>query len=682
MKIRSWSDIQGDPFPLGQSWSKETQSYNFALYSKFATQIKLVLFNDHDLVRPCWEKELDYLEHKTGRIWHIRVPKNETNQAKYYAFYINGPASRGGFEQHAFDPDKLAVDPYVKCIYFPPDFDMMAAVEPGSNAGKAPLGILLEKESPSRAEPHLPLRHESDMIIYEMHVRGFTMNPNSGVTKEKRGTYSGVIEKIPHLQDLGVTAVELMPVFQGNPDEGNYWGYNPLFFFAPNAQYANQRDVKHISDEFRAMVDEFHNAGIEVILDVVYNHTAEGNEEGPKFSLKLIDKCTYYMVRCDTGEYMNFSGTGNSLHCANRAVRRLIVDSMRYWVNEMGVDGFRFDLASVFSRNSDGSINKDSPPIFNQIASDPYLQGVRLIAEPWDIGAYQLGRAFRGINWWQWNGRYREAIQRFVRGDDGMVQEMTTCVYGSSDLFPDTLYDACRPYQSVNYITSHDGFTLYDLVSYNKKNNWANGENNKDGSDPYSWNCGWEGDESVPSEIMQLRIKQIKNFFCLLMVSNGTPMFRMGDEFGHTQSGNSNPYNQDNELTWLDWNLKDANRDIYRFMRKMIAFRKDHPSLSRSTFWRDDVKWYGVGPEPDWSYYSHSFAFCVQGASLGNADIYVMVNAYWENLTFEIQETGNWKIAVDTAQPSPNDIYTANEQPPLQSPTYKLQPRSIVILVR
>ncbi len=360
----------------------------------------------------------------------------------------------------------------------------------------------------------------------------------------------------------------------------------------------------------------------------------------------------------------------------------MIVNSLIYWVREMGVDGFRFDLASVFARNPDGSINTNDPPIFGQIAAEPELQGVRLFAEPWDAaGAYQLGESFAGNTWRQWNGKYRDTIQRFLRSEPGLVAEMITRFYGSDDLFPDDPPDSYRPYQSVNYVVSHDGFTIYDLVSYDKKRNQANGENNTDGANEPSWNSGFEGDDGVPDDVLALRRQRIKNFFALLMTSNGTPMFRMGDEFAQTQGGNNNPYNQDNQTSWLDWTRLEENAEIFRFVRGMIRFRRDHPSLSRSTFWRGDVSWFGVDGPPDLSFGSRSFAASIRGAAENDVDIYVIVNSYWESLDFRVQAPGNWKVAVDTAQPSPDDIREPGAEPPLAGDVYTAGPRSVTVLI-
>jgi glycogen operon protein len=361
----------------------------------------------------------------------------------------------------------------------------------------------------------------------------------------------------------------------------------------------------------------------------------------------------------------------------------MVMDSLRHWKKEMHIDGFRFDLASVFSRNADGSLNWGHGAIFAQIAGDPELGPLRLIAEPWDTGAYQLGRGFPGITWLQWNGRFRDDVRRFVKGDSGMVPDLMRRIYGSDDFFPDNREDAYHAYQSVNYVTSHDGFTLYDLVSYNEKHNWANGHNNQDGmNENYSWNCGHEGDAGAPAQVLALRRRQVKNFFCLLMLSNGTPMFRAGDEFLNTQFGNNNPYNQDNMTGWLDWSQLQSNQDIFRFFKSMIAFRKSHPTLSRSRFWREDVDWYGTGAAADLSPDSHSLAFCLHGASQNDQDIYVMINAYWEDLDFHIQEgtPSEWTRIVDTALPTPNDFSNSSE--PLTKLGCIVAARSVVVLLR
>lgn len=678
---------EGLPFPLGATWVEEVQAFNFALYSKHAHTVELLLYASDDLVNPVLIHAFDHLRNKSGRVWHCRIPREAMKCAAYYAYRIDGPPPAGRFEWHAFDRDKVLLDPYARSVFFPPSFDRLAAARPGSNAGKAPLGVLAFEREAACQPAGKRVRHEATTVIYELHVGGFTRDPSSGVGREARGTYAGVIEKIPYLKELGVTVVELMPVFQFDASDGDYWGYSPLNFFAPHNGYLVHRAAESQHAECREMVDALHAAGIEVVLDVVYNHTGEGDHTGPTYSFKGIDNSTYYMIS-DRPErpYENFSGTGNTLNCANRAVRKMIMDSVRHWAHDMGVDGFRFDLASVFTRNADGSINLADAPLLSDAASDPGLAGLRLIAEPWDAaGAYLLGRAFPGVTACQWNGQFRDDIRRFVRGDPGMVGALMRRLYGSDDLFPDDRMHAYRPHQSVNYIASHDGFTLYDLVAYNAKRNWANGHGNTDGPhENYSWNCGWEGDEGVLLEVASLRRRQAKNFCCLLLLANGTPMFRAGDEFLQTQRGNNNPYNQDNETAWLDWRRLEANADVFRFFRLMIAFRKEHPSLARNRFWREDVRWYGVGREPDLSWQSHSLAFALHGASEQDRDLYVMINAYWEDLDFDVQEgePREWCRVVDTGRESPSDFLEGGEALRLESQRYRVAARSVVVLTR
>lgn len=683
---RSWMSIEGSPYPLGVSWIAEEQAYNFAVYSKHAETVTLLLFDQQDTTEPIYTFEFDYLTHKSGRIWHCRVPKARIANVRYYAYRISGPEPKNQAEWHNFDSEKVLLDPYAKEVYFPPGFSRQAAIQPGSNLGKSPLGVVYEDEPAfdwgSYSKPKF---HESDLIIYELHVRGFTQRENSGVSSEHRGRFEGIIEKIPYLKQLGITCVELMPVYQFDPQEGNYWGYMPLNFFAPHNAYAsNPRDAHN---EFRRMVKALHEADIEIILDVVFNHTAEGNHNGPCYSFKGIDNSTYYMMTGNPQEpYMNYSGTGNTLHCANRYVRRMILDSLRHWVKEMRVDGFRFDLASVFARKSDGSIEWDDPPIIGAIRADPDLGNVRLIAEPWDAGGlYQLGRNFPGSRWFQWNGRFRDDVRRAVRGDEGMIPNLMRRLYGSDDLFPDAREAAYHPYQSVNYICSHDGFTMYDQVSYNERHNWANGHYNTDGHrENYSWNCGWEGDAGVPPDVVELRKRQLKNFCALLFLSNGTPMLYAGDEFMHTQFGNNNPYNQDNVTTWLDWDRFEQNQDIFRFFSQMIAFRKAHPSLCRSRFWRKDVRWFGTTGEPDLSPASRTIAFYLDGASQADDDLYVMINLYHQPLSFTLQMGSHeqWHRVIDTSQPSPQDILAPGEHWPLSKNTYSVQGRSVVVFLR
>jgi isoamylase len=689
----SWGRRAGSPWPLGATWARDGSACNFALFSVHAKAVTLLLYSGNDLSTPAKTVELDSRLNRTNRIWHARVSAAELASILYYAYQVDGPSDEAG--GHRFDAQRVLFDPYARTLFYPPGFEIAAASRPGSNAGRAILGFVPGSTAPfDWAGDQRPV-HRGDMVIYELHVKGFTVRPNAGVSEANRGTYLGLIEKIPYLKGLGVTAVELLPVYHFEPEKGgNYWGYMPLSFFCPHQHYSRNPDVTRIADEFRTMVKAMHAAGIEVILDVVYNHTAEGDKDGAVLSYRGIDDTTYYLLNPDIS-YRNDSGTGNVFRTAHPAVRQLVLDSLRYWVTEMHVDGFRFDLATIFSRNQDGSINLEDPSIISEISSDPDFAGIRLIAEPWDLATYQLGRSFPGISWAQWNGRFRDDVRSFVKGDRGLVPSLMRRLYGSDDLFPDSLPYSYLPSQSVNFITAHDGFCLYDLVSYNQKYNQANGHGNTDGTDDNrSWNCGWEGDVNAPAEVLQLRRRQIKNFCCLLMLSNGTPMFCAGDEFLNTQGGNNNPYNQDNETTWLDWDLLQRNADMFRFFKLMIAFRKSHAVLASRTFWRERVQWYGVDHAgPDFSDDSHAFAFqltgdsiCTEDTFVTTQDIYVMVNAYWESLEFRIQADPNrvipWKRVVDTSLASPDDIAEPGSEMRTDAATYAVQPRSIVVLIR
>jgi len=677
LSIDAWEKRYGAPSPLGVTLVEEFQAYNFALYSRDASDVTLLLYNDHDFVNPVHQVRFDYLVNKTGRVWHCWVPLAQAPDARYYAYQIDG--ARDSLRGQRFDPQKVLLDPFAREVFFPSAYSREACTRLGSTAGRAPLGVLPVTPASFDWGRDVRPRHTHDAIIYELHVKGFTARSNSGVSPDKRGTFAGLVEKIPYLKDLGVTVVELMPVQQFDPQEGNYWGYMTLNFFAPHHAYASG----HPHDEFRTMIKAFHEAGIEVWLDVVYNHTCEGDQQGPTYSYRGIDNASYYLLQPDRRYYNNDTGCGNTLRCANAAVRLLVLNSLEYYTDEMRVDGFRFDLASIFTRNSDGSINNDDPAIISEISLLAHLRDVSVTAEAWDIGTYQLGRSFPGLTWHQWNGQYRDDLRSFVKSDGGKIPALMRRLYGSDDFFPNTLIDACRPYQTVNFIDCHDGFNLYDLVAYNAKHNEPNGHGNTDGTDDnLSWNCGHEGDEHVPSAVMQLRQQQIKNFCALLMLSNGTPMFVAGDEFMNTQRGNNNPYNQDNEITWLDWDLLDRNRDMFRFFKQMIAFRKTHPSIHRTTFWREDIRWYGADGPVDFSPDSRTLAYCLRGQSQNDNDLYVMINAYWEDLDFAIQESYGWRRVVDTSLPGPQDILDPGNEEPIGDTHYRVKARSVVVLIK
>lgn len=680
--VEDWELEEGSPAPMGATWVDATKGYNFALYSRHATGITLLFYREDDVFNPCYEYRLDYLKNKTERVWHCWVSGASIPDARYYAYRVDGPNDL--VSGHRFDRSKILLDPFATEVFFPEGYDRASACTPGLHTdGRAPLGVM----PPRIPHPIPPFdwgadvrpRHTYQTIVYELHVKGFTAHPSSGVALTRRGTFAGLIDKIPYLKDLGITVVELLPVHQFDPQEGNYWGYMTLNFFAPHRDYAEGDQV----DEFRQLVKAMHEANIEVWLDVVYNHTSEGDQGGPTYSYRGIDNRSYYLLQSDRHYYVNDTGTGNTMRCANPGPRGIILGSLIHWTQHMHVDGFRFDLASILTRNDDGSVNTLDPAVVAEISTMARYNDIKLVAEAWDIGSYQLGRTFPGQTWLQWNGKFRDDVRGFVKGEQGLVPAMMRRLYGSDDLFPDSLYDACRPYQSVNFITAHDGFCLYDLTAYNEKHNEINGHANTDGSDNnYSWNCGWEGDEEVPPEIMAMRRCQVKNFFTLLMLSNGTPMFCAGDEFLNTQHGNNNPYNQDNEITWLNWDLLEENRDIFRFFQKMIAFRTSHPTIMRSRFWRDDVRWYGVQGSPDQAGYSHTLAYFLRGASVRDDDLYVMINAYWEDLEFRIAEKsprGWWRV-VDTGLDSPNDIVSPGEEIEIIAPRYSVSARSIVVL--
>jgi glycogen operon protein len=542
---------------------------------------------------------------------------------------------------------------------------------------------------------HRPL---TDTVIYELHVRGFTKHPSSGVAHP--GTFWGLVEKIPYLQELGITAVELMPVtefeendnLRVNPSTGeplkNFWGYHPIALFAPRASYAATASVDGQVQEFKTMVQALHAAGIEVILDLVFNHTGEGDVRCPPWSYRGLDNSTYYHTDPTTGRYRDYTGCGNTLNCNHPVVCDLIIDCLRYWVVEMHVDGFRFDLAAVFSRGQDGTVLAQ-PPLVERIAADPILTQTKLIAEPWDAaGLYQVGTFPRWGRWAEWNDRFRDDIRRFIRGDAGMVPLLAARLVGSPDLYEAS---GVGPYHSINFITSHDGFTLVDLVAYNHKHNKANGEGEADGAhENYSWNCGVEG-PSTCLEVSQLRVRQMKNLATLLLLSQGVPMILSGDEMGRTQQGNNNPYCHDNEISWVNWGNLPQHADLFRFFQLLIRFRKHHPILRRCRFDTSGLQqtagiaWHGcrVG-QPDWSWESRSLALHLLGGS-EDVDLFLMANAHWESLTFELPASSGqkqWYRFVDTSLEPPDDICQAGAEPSLADPQrYEVGPRTVVVLV-
>jgi glycogen operon protein len=669
----------GSPWPLGVHWVEADDSFNFALFSKHATSVTLVCFSEAEPARPIFEFRLAHPAHKTGNVWHCRIPASELRGATVYAYRVDGPHEPE--HGHRFDPQKVLLDPYAPSVFFPPRFSRDACAHAGPTDGRAPLGRLPGKTPLAAATGLAPRYTCRDVIIYELHVKGFTARANSGVTPVKRGTFAGLVEKIPYLQELGVTVVELLPVHQFDPQEGNYWGYMTLHFFSPHQSYAHGEAF----EEFRTMVQAFHAAGIEVWLDVVYNHTAEGDETGPTYSFRGVDNRSYYLLTPDCRHYVNDTGCGNTVRTGHPSARVLVLESVRFWASAMGVDGFRFDLASIFSRASDGTMNVHEAALVSELSLLARLHDVRLVAEAWDIASYQLGRGFPGIGWLQWNGRFRDDVRSFVRGEGGKIGALMQRLYGSDDLFPDGLQETCRPHQSINFVTAHDGFCLYDLVAYDRKHNEANGHGNTDGTDDNrSWNCGVEGDANASDAVLALRRRQAKNFCALLMLSNGVPMIVAGDEFLNTQGGNNNPYNQDNEITWLDWARLDEHREVFRFFKLMIGFRKSHPCIGRPTFWRDDISWHGVDGPVDFGHESRCLAYYLRGVSVDDDDLYVMINGEWEDHRFTVAEgqASEWRRVVDTARPSPDDIVDPGSEPALATTSYLVGARSLVVLRR
>lgn len=673
----------GNSSPLGAHVSG--MGVNFSLFSRHATKVELLLFDRED-AHPTGVLPLDPDTNRTYHYWHVFVPGLKAGQL--YGYRVHGPSdlSRGS----RFDSAKVLIDPYGRGVVVPKNYSRTAAASPGDNASSAMKSVVVDP-STYDWEGDKPLcRPVEQTIIYEMHVRGFTQHASSGLSEDVRGTYTGLIEKIPYLQELGITAVELLPVFQFDAfdapsDKINYWGYAPISFFAPHAAYSSAATTVSPVDEFRDMVKALHRAGIEVILDVVFNHTAEGNQQGPTLSFRGIDNSTYYML--EQGEwYANYTGCGNTLNTNHPIVRRMIVDSLRYWVEEMHVDGFRFDLASILSRDSSGH-PMPNPPVLWDIESDPVLAGTKLLAEAWDAaGLYQVG-SFVGDAWCEWNGRFRDDVRDFFRGVPGAVRKFADRIVGSPEVYG---HKDREVEQSVNFVTCHDGFTLNDLVTYNGKHNEFNGECNRDGAnDNKSWNCGTEGPTDVQS-IEQIRNKQVKNLLTATILSLGMPMFTMGDEVRRTQRGNNNAYCQDNEISWFDWKDLEKHADVHRFVKLLCSRRvqrtKD-PKNRRASLVQllTDAKksWHGVKlNQPHWSDQSRSLALHAQ---LRHSEVlfHFIFNAHWEPLEFELPqiETGPWQRWIDTALESPDDIVPWELAPPVNMEKYRADARSVVMLI-
>ncbi len=678
---------RGHPLPYGATARRD--GINFSLFSKHATGVRLVvsLPGDGDSVL---ELPLDAEYNRTGDVWHVLLKGLDPGiEYGYRLERVPNPEPR----IHRYDPSKVVIDPYGKSV---------AGLE-GWGKGTGRLGRLERLRSRVVDEEfdwgiEHPLRIPlADSVIYELNVRGFTRHPSSSIAHP--GTYRGLVEKIPYLKELGVTAVELMPVTEfeecerlaRNPATGerlvNLWGYQPVSFFAPKTSFASASGPGAALREFKEMVKAFHHAGIEVILDMVFNHSGEGDELGATFCFRGLDNATYYLLDPKTGRYLNYSGVGNTLNCNHPVVRFMILTALRYWVTEMHVDGFRFDLASILGRGRDGEV-LPNPPLLEVIAADPVMADVKLIAEAWDAaGLYQVGSFPSWGRWAEWNGKYRDELRRFVKGDPGMVPYLATRLAGSSDLYRGS---GRAPWHSVNFVTCHDGFTLRDLVSYNEKHNLDNGENNKDGhGENLSWNCGEEGETKNP-EVLALRRRQVRNFLTLLFVSQGVPMILGGDELYRTQRGNNNAYCQDNETGWVSWSVQDEERALLRFVRSLLRFRAVHPSLRRRTFFEDDprgpgVAWHGFKlGKIDFTPESRSLAMHLLARDADD-DIYLAANAHWEPHSFELPRLAagkSWRRFVDTSLEAPGDAAEPGAEAVLRAQkSYSVGPRTTIVLV-
>ena len=678
--------IHGRSAPLGPTIVGT--GTNFSLYSRHATGVELLLFDREDDEKPSRTLTFYPVVNRSGHYWHMFV--HGIGSGQIYGYRVQGPNDPAlGMR---FDSRKLLLDPYGRSVLIPKNYCREDVRQNRSSYATAMKNVVVDFKSYDWEGDRPLLRPSARTIIYETHVRGFTQHPNSGVNEKKRGTYAGLVEKIPYLQSLGITAVELLPMFQFDPQDCplgkvNYWGYSPISFFAPHRAYSSRQGALGPIDEFRDMVKALHRAGIEVILDVVYNHTCEGNEWGATSCYRGIDNRTYYMLENGGSRYANYSGCGNTLNANHPVVRRLIMDSLRYWVQHMHVDGFRFDLASILSRDASGQ-PLPNPPVLGDVDLDPVLAGTKLIAEAWDAaGLYQVGN-FIGDAWKEWNGRFRDDVRDFLRGADGTVSRFADRLVGSPAIYG---HEDREAEQSINFVTCHDGFTLNDLVSYNAKHNEANGEENRDGTDDNrSWNCGFEGPSEDPA-VETLRRRQVKNFLTVTLLSLGIPMICMGDEVRRSQRGNNNAYCQDNEISWFDWSLLEKHADILRFFqilctnRGMRSIENEYQRISVNTLLRNaSSAWHGVNLlEPDWSNDSHSLAL---GGTFGKEQqqqFHFIINAYSKPLTFQLPPLTNsrWRRWIDTSLESPEDIVLWEDASEHTGNNYNVADRSVVILI-
>ena len=685
----NWVIMQGSPYPLGAVPDKE--GVNFSLFSENADKVELLLFDAYNDEIPTKVIALDNENNRTNHFWHIYI--KGAKAGLHYAYRVDGPSNTE--EGHRFDSDKVLIDPYAKgnTNHL---WNRADACKKGDNLKTSMRSIVIDVPNYDWEGDKPPLTSIKDTIIYEMHVGGFTKSSDSGV--KNPGKFQGIIEKIPYLKALGITAVELMPVFDFDEkdvirklDNGleltNYWGYSTISYFAPEASYCVCPEEGTHLNEFRDMVKALHKEGIEVILDVVFNHTDEGNHQGPTFSFKGIDNKIYYITVPDARQYyMDYTGCGNTVNCNHPVVEKFIMDSLKFWVKEMHVDGFRFDEGSILSRDEQGNPLKYAPILWN-IELEEEFENIKLIAEAWDAGGlYQIG-SFPGYRWAEWNGRYRDDVRRFVRGDAGVIGAVASRIAGSADVYQ---HDRHTPLNSINFICCHDGFTMMDLVSYNEKHNETNGEHNQDGiNDNLSCNYGIEG-ETDDLAINKFREKQIKNFLAILLLSQGIPMILSGDEAGRTQRGNNNAYCQDNEISWFHWDDVIKHRELLSFTQKMIEFRKRNAVLQRGIFFTGacnerglkDIEWHGCKLySPGWEdAFSRVLSFTIGAFSNDAPDLHVIMNMDSKALSFELPSvTGRkWYLFADTSKQAPEDIGTKEL---IEAESYLAESFSVVIFV-
>ncbi|MDO9106271.1 MAG: glycogen debranching protein GlgX [Methylovulum sp.] len=681
----------GSPYPQGVKLNGG--GVNFSIFSRHATAVELLLFTASDSEQPFQIITLEKEKNRTFFSWHVFV--KELPVGTWYCWRMDGsnqPRQSG----LRFDKQKHLVDPWARAVS-QKLWNRSAACVPGDNGNTAMRCVVVDENYDWEGDQPLAIRSEK-AIVYELHVGGFTRHPSAKV--KNPGTFAGLIEKIPYLQQLGITHVELLPIMAFDEQDvplhtaglglKNYWGYSTHSFFSPHPGFCVTPEQGTHIKEFRDLVKALHKAGMAIILDVVFNHTSEAGSTGPIINFKgILGDIFYHLDANDKSVYRDYTGCGNTVNANHPLVARFIISCLEYWVREMHVDGFRFDLASALARGEGGEV-LNNPPVLWGIELSEQLAKTKLIAEAWDAaGLYQVG-SFPGYRWAEWNGRYRDTIRRFVRGDKGIIKEVATRICGSSDLYES---QGRLPISGINFVTCHDGFTLYDLFSYNEKHNNANGENNNDGcNNNLSFNCGIEGDTS-DSSILALRRKLAKNVFAILLLSQGVPMLYAGDEFLNSQQGNNNGYCQNNELSWLDWRMAEQNADILHFAQQMIALRKRHASLMRRRFLTGhlledrglaDITWYGsaVTSTPCWhDPECRLLIFTLAGIDLKESDLHVVMNMSGQKKTIELPvlEGRRWCLAVDTSLKSPEDIVMPEDQKPIDGDHYPVGPQSIVV---